>query len=126
MGLITRELVCSLTDGERRAKGQEIARAIEEISTLEEEKKAATRDLNEQIKTARKHVAELARHLREGSELRIIDCREDPEYRTGTMRIVRSDNGEVVEVRALKPSERQAPLFEVKPRKKGEKAEAST
>lgn len=117
---IYKDLSCNLTDDERLAKGQEAARALERYDELEQEKKDQTRAIADEMKGLRAATKKLARQLRDGKEVRPVECAEDLEFRTGTVRIIRKDTGEVVETRPMTAKERTPSLFEVR---KPEKAE---
>ncbi len=112
--MITRELAVELTETEKTAKGQSIARTLEHIDELEQEKKDRTRDLANIIKGERLVAKKLARQLREGKEIRPVECTEDLDFRIGVAHLKRNDTGEVIETRPLRVDERTPKLFDIK------------
>jgi hypothetical protein len=119
MSAIHRELKCPLTDEERRAKGDEIARTLEAYDLLEDTSKEDSRAAKDELKDLRKHSQKLARQIREGAELRNVECYERPDYAGNVVHLLRTDTGEVVEERPMRMDERQGVLVDIDgPKKK--------
>ena len=116
--MITRHLA------EKRAKGDEVARSIEAHDDLEANTKAANRLAKDQLSVLRENTSARAREIREGTEIRIVECSERPDYAANVVHLHRDDTGELVETRPMDMEERQAPLVGIGDggRKKGKRA----
>lgn len=90
--------------------GAELARALEVIESLREQKKASAKGYDQQIENVDDQVHSIGAKLRSGSDEQLVQCRETRFYRTGNIKIVRLDTGEIVSERAMGPHERQPPL----------------
>lgn len=101
------QVQCVMTDAERIAKGEQLARMAFEMGDLEEAKAAAGRDFTNRIKCLKTEQGKLADEVRSGAELRDVECAEKPDWKQHIVTIVRCDTGEIVRTRPMTPSERQ-------------------
>lgn len=101
------QVLCVMTDAERIAKGEALARSAFEMTALEDAKAAAGRDFTNRIKNLKTEQGKLADEVKTGTEMRDIECVEKPDWRQHIVTVVRCDTGEVVRTRPMTPSERQ-------------------
>lgn len=101
------QVMCVMTDAERIAKGELLARMAFELGDLEEQKAAAGRDFTNRIKNLRTEQGKVADDVRSGTELRDVECVEKPDWKEHVVSVVRCDTGEIVRRRPMTPSERQ-------------------
>ena len=87
----------------------EIARRSLEIRRLEKRVEQAKADCKTICKPCQERISVLQGEIDDGSEQR-FECVEATDYRTNTLRVVRTDTGEIVEDRALRGEERQQEL----------------
>ena len=111
MPTITKECLVPLTDAEIRKMCQELARLVGSLGELEEARRETARSYADEIKDIREEMKALAESIRDGHARREVLCDEVPDYAAGLMRIVRTDNGDVVATRGLTPEEMQQSLF---------------
>lgn len=100
-------LRCQMTEKERVAKGELLARMGFEMGDLENAKAAATRDYTNQIKNLKTEQTKVAEDVRSGTEERDVECVEKPDWKEHVVTIVRCDTGEIVRRRPMTPTERQ-------------------
>lgn len=104
---VDRPLPVPMTDGERLALGEEIAREQESAEVAEEKKKALDEEMKGQIDTAYQKVSELTKRLRHGKVNRPVQCQVRRDYRIGYIRVMRMDDGTEVSSRPMTSEERQ-------------------
>lgn len=111
VGVKTKKIVlslpCILTKEEQRLKGLEMATKDHELFKKQEEAAIAKEKFKKEAEAISGAITTLARVLRDGYEHRSIECKEIHDYNTGTVQIVRTDNGAVHEERAMTDHERQ-------------------
>jgi hypothetical protein len=117
--MTTKELEYAFTPEEIRNLGFSIANAIGDMEALEEEKAAFMTDHKEKLKEAKAQVKLLAAKIRTGTELRMIECRLEPDYGAKKVRTYRIDTEELVEERDMTVEERQQFLFQETPEMQG-------
>ena len=105
-----KRLMVKLTEAELLAKSDELASAVDELASLEGEKKNTNKYLGDEIKEVKLNIGNLAFEIRDKAEVRDVSCTEVPDYKLGTMAIVRNDTGETVEHRVMSEEERQHKL----------------
>ena len=103
-------LPVKLTNEELLAKSDELASAVNEKASLENGKKDNAKHYGELIKESDSTICSLAFEIKLKAELRDVSCSEVPDYKLGTMAIVRDDTGETVEHRVMTEEERQRKL----------------
>jgi hypothetical protein len=102
----TRQLPVKLTDGELLSRGESLAIAELTASRLGEVRARITAD----IKVQSEQRARYAAVIEAGSEARPVRCVWRADFELGTLELVRSDTGEVVEQAPLTAQDRQLPL----------------
>lgn len=110
---IQRVLPVQLTAEERDDRGRELSQAWDDYEVIEDEKKAATAELTKKLKQKRADISKYARILKVGVEPRVVLCRWVEDFSHNVKRLVRQDNGNVVEERALESDERQLAISEL-------------
>jgi len=114
MDKITKTLTCILTARELREKGAELARALTDWESTEEEKKKVTKELGDRVKDLEANMKRLGRIVRTGKEEREVECIWVAAPSSETMRLIRQDTGEEETSRPMTKEERefhrQAPL----------------
>lgn len=96
---IDRELKCDMTEEEQRLRGIQLAEITAECKKVEEEKKSVTKEFGDQIKALREKIESLGKDVESCTEKRRVPCHVDGELRTGEVKIIRLDTGEVVKTR---------------------------
>ena len=107
---VVKELRCKLTDEELLARGQELARALEQMQKREADGKAFAANVKSDIEQYKKEGLRLTSHIAEKSEWRKVECDEVHDFEAGTVSVVRLDTGEVVSERRMWDEERQEDL----------------
>ncbi len=102
-----RDLPVPLTDRERLEIAQDLASAQAVGEQAEKDKKAASDAFNGTIESAYADVSELAGRLRYGKITKPVRCQTSMNYRLGTVRVVRMDDGTELENRVMTKAERQ-------------------
>lgn len=110
----TRLLPCKLTDTELDIRRDQIAQLVSELAAAEQARKDAAAAHRLVIDDLDERIGLVAREIREKSELRQVEVREEIDQETAVADTVRTDTGEVIARRALSPHERQASLFAVR------------
>ena len=106
---ITERLKYTLSDGELRHLGDDLARAIRENIRVENDKKTAMAHYAMLQKESIANLADLSLKITNGYEWREIDCVVQLSTpRSGLKRIIRSDTNEVVREEPMTPAEMQA------------------
>lgn len=100
-------LPCKLTHEEQRIKGLELAEQDHTLFLKQEERKKVVDGFKTEIEIIESNMTAMARVLRQGFEMRPIECREIYDYNVGIVQMVRLDTGEVVWDRQMNDDERQ-------------------
>jgi hypothetical protein len=100
-----RELLCELSQDERIQRGTQLGSVVQEIASLEAQKKAATESYGAQIKLAKSRRDKLAEAAKTGRELQAVSCNVLADIARGCYVTVRTDTGEEVDSRAMSSSE---------------------
>ncbi len=112
----TRDLDVKLTPDEVQAKSEELARVVDEIVTIEEEKAKVVRTFSVTLKDKKRRLRELARNVTKQEEMRPVMVFHRPDLRRFVIESYRGDNSEVVGSRAMTKQEleeaRQSQLFD--------------
>jgi hypothetical protein len=105
---IQRELPCPLTNDERLQRAIEASKRRAARGELEATLDAAKEAAKKAIADDEAALERLDNAVRDGREKRLIACYE--RFRSGTVELVRDDNGEIVETRAATMAEAQRQL----------------
>jgi hypothetical protein len=101
-------LPVTLTGEEIADRARMLATKTIAYSDIETQKKDATRDFNDQMKTLRRECGELASAVTTGTERRDIPCHQRDDLRRFVVQTIRDDTYEVVDEEAMTP-ERMLP-----------------
>lgn len=106
-------LRCYLTNAEKLERGQRVAELTYTIDGLEAEKKAEADRYKGKISEAEGLRKQLSGVLRDGYEMRPVECRIEMHYDLGRVWTIREDTGELIDDREMKEEERfrQGRLF---------------
>lgn len=101
----TKDLPAKLTPEEIENRSRQLARQIESIADVEEEKSKIARQFGEKLKGMRLLAMTLAHAVSSGEESRPVLCSERADYRRFCIETYRHDTSEVVETRAMEADE---------------------
>ncbi len=104
---LTRHLPVLLTIPEQLNYGSSLAQLHQQYTSVENQKKIAAETYKETLEELDGRIAHIARVLRDGSELRPVDCLWKYLFPANQKELVRMDTGEVVEISAITSEERQ-------------------
>ncbi len=104
---IMQELPVRLTPDEKARKSEQLVKALEDKDGLEHAKKAAVDDFKQRLTAKDYEVKRLTREVSTGIEYREVACEEVMAFGRSQVDLIRSDTGEVVSSRAMRPEERQ-------------------
>ena len=103
----TQTLKCELTEEEIRVAGQDLARTLDELESLNDKLKEIKADFKAQIE-AREAASKVQRNLvRNKYDYRGVTCTRTMNYKAGTVVVVRDDTDSIVTSRKMSPEERQ-------------------
>lgn len=100
-------LKCVLTADEFKSMSSDLAQQTVEIQELEDQKKAASSDFKSRIDAATAHTSRIARILRDGYEMKDVECETTFDLESGMVVTVRKDTGEIYKTRPMSQDERQ-------------------
>lgn len=107
---LTRQLPCILTDEEKLNLGQEVGKESQELQEATDRKKEVTAQLTAEVESHRAAVQRLGSLLSNGFEYRPVKCEMRIDRKKDLVVTTRTDTGEVIERRPLRPSEMQNSL----------------
>ena len=113
--LVTRLLLCKLSDKELAKAGVDLDANMSKIESKEAEKKAAVDAIKADVEMLEGITIKLRSILKSGGEEREVQCEETTDYRMGEVRVKRLDTGEVFQKRTMAQHEYQLPLEAQKP-----------
>ena len=105
--VVTENLKIELTPEEILAASREMARAIDELHDMEQQRKAAVELYKAKIAQANATVQINSVLVRNGYEFRKTEVRRTLDYDQGTVTSCRLDTGEIIEARPMTPDEKQ-------------------
>ncbi len=103
----TQLLKCDLTDEERQEAAIELARLVEQVQTLEADKKSVMSRLKGDIESATAELLAKSNIVRDGYQWSKVDCTQIMDYDEATVTLSRDDTGEVLKDRKMNAEERQ-------------------
>ena len=104
---------------ERADIADKLADAVNEKSRLTDEKKSVTSRIGSRIAEQDAIINDCSEGLRSGFEFRPTDCETTYFFKEGNVETLRSDTGEQVEFRDMRPDERQMDLSKAPEKEKG-------
>lgn len=109
----TRNLPCKLTDEELNFRRDKLAQLVSDLASEEQRKKDTAAHHSDRIKNFERDMFAVSIEIKDRAEYREVVVKREKDLENGVEEIIRCDTGEVVDVRALGPNERQATLFEI-------------
>lgn len=103
----TRSLKCDLTEEELLQAGEDLAKAIDEARTLEEQRKSVNEDFKAKIAAEEAEITIKQRLVRNKNEFRNVQCELTLNYTTQKAVSIRTDTKEVVQERYMSYEEKQ-------------------
>lgn len=123
-GKCKRRLMTKLTEKEREERGIKLAVTQIDILRLEEEAKTIAADFKDRIGGLKARSREESVIVSRGEEYREVDCEIKYGVPSKTHKtIIRTDNGEIVDVEPMSPSELQPKLITIEGGKEEEEDE---
>ena len=117
---LTKSLICTLSDEERRNYGIQLATTLEEIEGIEAEKKKISDRYKDRIAGLQSRADDIRQKVSSGQEWREVECTVVLCQPTADHKqIVRNDTGEVVGTECMNNADRQAMLPFVEPEAEG-------
>lgn len=98
-------LPCTLTLEEREKKGRELADLMAEKDRLEDAKKGAADQFKGQITTVENNCRGVYLVIRQGYEMREVECRRVQDWDRKTVEVIREDTGELISTREMNQTE---------------------
>lgn len=108
---IKKELRCYLTETETVGYAKKAAVLVERIEDQENEKKMTAKQYAAEISALQDELFGLSRKVRNGYEVRSVDCEIVSDFESKQVAIIRTDTGEPIESRKMTAKELQQPLF---------------
>lgn len=108
-------LPVKLMDSEIRERGQRLAAKQGELESHVAREKQVKAELKSQKTAIEAEIQRLSGVIRDGTELRDVECDHIADFRKGTVRVIRKDTEQLVTERALSDSERQRRIDGVEP-----------
>lgn len=96
-----------LSEESKAAVATELASAIQEIESLDGEKKSVVAEYNGRVKVVQQRIHTLSYKVTSGEEMRSVDCELKLNYTKLIATLVRLDTQEVVNDRPMTDEERQ-------------------
>lgn len=108
----TRWLPVQLPEEEIKIKGEELAKAVDSHTKLEEEKKNITADYGKRLKESSSEIRKLAKVVETGKEYRDVPVKHEYFPGQNLCKVYREDTGELVEARSMTAEEYQLEFFD--------------
>jgi len=108
--LTKRTLKVDLTDAERLDLGRRLALEQQHLAESEDRKAEVAAAIKAEIESHEKTINLLSRTLNHGYDYREVECEVHLDFNSNRVAVARTDNGEVVEERAMTADERQREL----------------
>ncbi len=100
-----------LSELERARLADRMAEVWRGVELVDEERKRANAEFKERRDSLESELAGLASQVREGAASIAVMVKDEPDYVTGLVRVIRVDNGELVRERPMTDEDRQGELF---------------
>jgi hypothetical protein len=107
---IVKSLACVLSRDEKAMKSELLVRCLEEKEGLEERKKSSADDFKRLITAKDCDVRKLTHEISTDIEYRDVECHEVMSFGRNQVDLMRTDTGEIVSSRTMRPEERQGAL----------------
>lgn len=109
---VTEYLPCILSDNELIVRSKELAKANEDLSTVEDRKKDMMADFTAQQKKIEANINVLSRTVSQGKEYRNVKCKLVLDFTIGKKEIIRLDTFEIIRTEQLSQSDRQSAIMQ--------------
>jgi len=100
-------LPCALGEKEKAEAADQLAKSLEQAEGLELERKSVAGDFKSRLDALKERIHRLMVNVKNGVEMRSIDCDLSLNYTKLTAILARKDTGEVVEERPMTDEEQQ-------------------
>jgi len=107
----TKSLKVQLTNDEILSAAESLAKTLDELGSLEDDKKSLVESFKAKITEAEARTTQYKAKVRDKYEWRPVDCEETMDPAAGTVVVKRLDTDEVIEERSMTYEERQGQLF---------------
>ena len=101
-------LKCDLSDEQLRQIGDDVARLVQERNTLENDKKAIVSDFKAKIDAADASIAANSNKIRNKYEYRRVLCKQEFNFTTCRVKVIRTDTNAIVEDRPMTYAEKDS------------------
>ena len=101
------------TDQEMRDIAERLAHKTQELTEVEDQKKAVMAEFKERIERISTEIKSSSQKYRAGYEMRDIECEIDRDYKTGEITYTRCDPGEVAKTKKMSMADRQRHIDDV-------------
>lgn len=102
-----RKLPVRLSDDEVRLRGIDLANAVKDHLDLDEERKRVAKEYKERMEAIDESIRELKDQTRNAVEVRLVEVELVIDNYMGSVKITRTDTGEIVEQRMMNAEEQQ-------------------
>jgi protein-disulfide isomerase len=103
----------NLTENEKKARGDSLARKLAEIDSITEQRKEVAAKLKSQIDGIKLEIKQLGHTLLTGYEYRDTECVVIMDYKRNVVEVSRLDTGEIIRSRTMTVPERQRDFEEL-------------
>jgi uncharacterized FlaG/YvyC family protein len=105
-----RQLPCNLTEDEVRLRGIDLAHANTQYADTKDEAKSKAKAYKDRLEKIYETIHDLKDAVRNGVEVRPVECDVLLDHYAGMVTITRRDTGDIVESRRMTPAESQGRL----------------
>lgn len=103
----------SFTEQEMRDIAERLAHKTQELADVEDQKKAVMAEFKERIERISTEIKSSSQKYRAGYEMRDIECEVDRDFKTGEVRYIRTDTGEIAKTKKMSMADRQRHIDDV-------------
>lgn len=107
----TKNLLVEISADELKMEGLKLSEKVEELENVQDEKKRITQSYAAEIKMLSREILHRAGIVKTGQDYRAVAVEELFNTQSKQVTVIRSDTGEVVEIRAMTSEELQQQLF---------------
>lgn len=103
----------TFTEKEHSELAMVMAEKSQELKQIDQKAKTAAAQFKSEKEQAQGELDSSASKYKDGYEMRDIECEEVPDFEEGVIRLFRTDNGELAQVKKMSNEERQMRLDEI-------------
>lgn len=104
---VEKELPVKLTEEEKKAYSEELAKSHEEQEAIEAEKKTTAKQYTDTLTVISERQKKLSKAIVTGEEVRTVLCELHREWDSGLIQVVRTDTKEVIDTYPIPDDEMQ-------------------